>query len=171
VRSAPQYEGVETFKEELLPAADRLGGMRSVFAHACSLKHHSWELGNRVSEASRVFPGLSDLKVLPTAALKPVGEVRIEEAFFELGEVDFGGYVADVRMAVWRDAATQKVLVGEFSFETQFHRYGKLHPQPKLRSERFYSLLQQETGAWLDLGTTKSALVYAMAGVKPRHAA
>ena len=73
-------------------------------------------------------------------------------------------------MAVWRHAMTRStILIGEFSFETHFRRYGKLEPQPKLRSERFYRLLQQATTAWVDLGTTKTALVYALAGMKLTH--
>lgn len=124
-----------------------------------------------VSESGRIFPGLGDRKVLQTAALKPVGETRVEETLFELGDIDSDGHIADMKMTVWGEAGTQKILVGEFSFETLFHRYGKLHPHPKLRSERFYRLWQQETEAWFDLGTTKTALVYGIAGLKPRHAA
>jgi len=109
--------------------------------------------------------------VLQTAPLKLVGETRVEETLFKLGDIDSDGHVADMKMTVWGDAGTQKILFGEFSFETHFHRYGKLHPHPKLRSERFHRLWQQETEAWLDLGTAKTALVYGMAGPKPRHAA
>lgn len=170
VRAAPQYEGVEKFKEELLLVADHLGGMRSVFSHTCKLKEHRWELGTKFSEATRIFPGLGDLKVLPTAAIKAVGEAPVEELLFPLGNIDFGGRSADVNMAVWRNAKTKKILTGEFSFETHFHRYGKLEPSPKLRSERFYRLLQKQTGAWVDLGTTKTALVYALAGSAVQHA-
>jgi hypothetical protein len=169
VQAAPQYEGVEKFKEELLLVEDHLGGMRSIFSHTCKLKEHRWELGTRLSEAGRTFPGLSELKALPTAPVRPVGEISIEEVLFELGSIDFGGGSASVTMAVWRDAKTKNVLTGEFSFETTFRRYGKLEAQPKLRSERFYRLLQKETGAWVDLGTTKTALVYGLAGKKLAH--
>jgi hypothetical protein len=166
VRSAPQYEGVETFKEELLLVADPLGGMRSLFSHTCKLKEHRWELGTRFADVTRIFPGISDLKVLPTAAIKPVGETAIEELLFQLGSIDFGGRAADVTMAVWRDANTKQVLTGEFGFETYSHRYGRLQPQLKLRSERFYRLLQKQAEGWVDLGRTKTALVYALAGKK-----
>ena len=169
VQAAPQYEGVVKFKEELLLVADHLGGMRSIFSHTCKLKEHRWELGSRLSEATRMFPGLEELKALPTATIRPVGEMHVEEVLFELGSIDFGGRAADVNMAVWRDATTKQILIGEFSFETHFRRYGKLEPQPKLRSERFYRLLQKETTAWVDLGTTKTALVYALAGTKLTH--
>jgi len=100
-----------------------------------------------------------------------VGQTRVEETLFKLGDIGSDGHIADMKMTVWGEAGTQKILAGEFSFETHFHRYGRLHPHSKLRAERFYQLLQQETQAWLDLGTTKTALVYGVDGLKPRHAA
>jgi hypothetical protein len=170
VRAAPQYEGVENFREELLLVADHPGGMRSVFSHTCTLKEHDWEIGGRFSEATRIFPGLADLAVLPTAAIRTVSESPIEEMHFPLGSIDFGGGSAGVGMAVWRDARTKKLLTVEFSFETRRHRHGELEASPKLRSERFYRLLREETGAWIDLGSTRTSRIYALAGKKAQHA-
>jgi len=164
VRAAPQYEGVEQFKEELLLVGDPPGGMRSLFSHTCTLKEHRWELGSRFSDATRIFPGLGDLRALPTAALRPVGERAVEEVLFALGSIDFGGSAADVEMAVWREAKTGEVLTGEFSFEAHFRRYGKLELQPKRRAEQFCRLLGKETGAWVDPETTRTARIYELAG-------
>jgi hypothetical protein len=166
VRAAPQYEGLEKFKEEVLLTADPVAGVRSVFSHACRLKEHRWELGSRYSDAVRMFPGLGDLRVLPTAALRAVGDQVLEEVRFALGSIDFGGRSAEVQLSVWRDAQSGTVQVGEFSFEMPCRRHGKLEPQPKLRAERFHRLLQKESGDRVDLGSTRVARVYALAGKK-----
>ncbi len=171
VQAAAQYEGALSLKEEIRAASDPPGALRSSFVHSCRLKEHRWEIGTRFSEAARIFSGLADLRILPTATLRTVGEIRVEELLFELGEIDFGGYEASVAMSVWRDAETRRVLSGEFSFEARFHRYGKVAPQPKLRSERFFRLLHQETGVSADLGHTREGLLYDLAGVKGPHLA
>jgi hypothetical protein len=89
---------------------------------------------------------------------------------FDLGILHFGGgRNAKVDLAVWRETETKRVLIGEFAFETAFKHYGRLHPRPKHRSERFYRLLQRETGAWVELGTTKTKLAYDLSGKKLDH--
>ena len=63
--------------------------------------------------------------MLQTTALKLVGQTRVEETLFKLGDIDSDGHIADMKMTVWGEAGTQKILVGEFSFETHFHCYGE----------------------------------------------
>jgi len=109
--------------------------------------------------------------VLQTAALKLVGQTRVEETLFELGDIDSDGNIPDMKMRSGaRPVRRRSSSVSSRSRRT-FTATGKLDSHPKLRSERFYRLWQQETEAWLDLGTAKTALVYGMAGPKPRHAA
>jgi hypothetical protein len=169
VQAAAQYEGVEDLKEEIFLASDAPTGLQSAFSHSCRLKEHRWELGTRFSDATRIFSGLAELRIMPTAMLRTVGEIRVEELLFELGEIDFGGHEARVRMSVWRDGGNQRVLTGEFAFETHFLRYGRVPPQAKLRSERFFRLLHEETSAPVDLGHTRTDLLYELAGVKGPH--
>ena len=96
--------------------------------------------------------------------------MKREESLYDLGGLDFGrGRYADATLAVWRDVASGEALIGEFSYETHFQHYGRLHPKEKTRSERFYRLLQREAGSWVELGATKTALVYQMAGRRTSH--
>ena len=84
------------------------------------------------------FPGLEELKACrrPRSGLSAV---HVEEVLFELGRSTSAG-ARRTSTWVWRDAMTKQILIGEFSFETHFRRYGKLEPQPKLRSERFSAI-------------------------------
>ena len=162
--------GVVKFKEEILLVSSALGGMRSVFSHAAQIKNQAMKLGRTLGDFSRIFPALASAGVARTARLAPVPKVGIEEVLFTLGIIHFGaGRNARATIAVWRERETQRVLIGEFAFETMFKHYGRLHPRPKHRSERFYRLLQRETGAWVELGTTKTALAYVLSGKKLAH--
>lgn len=162
--------GIVKFKEELLLVGSELGGMRSVFSHTTQIKNQAMKLGSTLGDFIRIFPALASSGVARTARLAPLSKVGIEEVLFNLGIIHFGGGKnAKVTIAVWRERETQRVLIGEFAFETMFKHYGRLHPRPKHRSERFYRLLQRETGAWVELGTTKTALAYSLSGKKLAH--
>ncbi|MBY0277356.1 hypothetical protein K2Z84_18650 [Candidatus Binatia bacterium] len=162
--------GIVKFKEELLLVGTELGGMRSVFSHTCQIKNQTMKLGGTLGHWARIFPALVDSRIAKTAAIGPVNSTGIEEVLFDLGVIHFGGgRNAQVDLAVWRERETQRVLIGEFAFETSFKHYGRLHPRPKYRSERFYRLLQRETGAWVELGTTKTRLAYELSGKKLDH--
>ena len=157
-------------KEELLLVGTELGGMRSVFSHTCQIKNQSMNLGTTLGEWAKIFPAVLGSGVAPGARIAPVSKVGVEEVLFDLGIIHFGGgRNAKVNLAVWRERETQRVLIGEFAFETGFKHYGRLHPRPKHRSERLYRLLQRETGAWVELGTTKTKLAYALSGKKLDH--
>jgi len=162
--------GVVKFKEELLLVESQLGGMRSVFSHTCQLKNQTMKLGTTLGDFERIFPSLGETKIGKGTRLGPVSKIGIEEVLFDFGIIHFGGgRNAKVNVAVWRERETKRVLIGEFAFETEFKHYGRLHPRPKHRSERFYRLLQRETGAWVDLGQTKTKLAYALSGKKLAH--
>lgn len=169
--TAKEIAGRSKFKEELLLVSSQLGGMRSIFSHTVQLKELRAPLGKTFADAMKLFPVLRTLKVPPTTKLAPASPVPVQEVLFELGEFGFRGTkTAKVNMAIWRNPKTKKVLIGEFAYETHFRHYGRLHPVPKLRSERLYRLLQRESGAWVELGTTKTALYYALSGKKLKHA-
>jgi hypothetical protein len=162
--------GVVKFKEELLLVGTELGGMRSVFSHTCQIKNQAMKLGTTLGDWAKIFPSVLGSGVAAAARILPVSKVGVEEVLFDLGIVHFGGgRNAKVNLAVWRERETQRVLIGEFAFETAFKHYGRLHPRPKHRSERLYRLLQRETGAWVELGTTKTKLAYALSGKKLDH--
>jgi hypothetical protein len=170
VNAVPRFGGVPKFKEELLLTHAALGGMRSIFSHTCQLKEQTAPLGSTLGDLAQIFPELGKLGLNPKTKLGPASPVPVEEVLYDLGLFGFrGGRSAKVNMAVWRRSDTEEVMIGEFAYETHFRHYGKLHPHPKLRSERYYRLLQRETGAWVELGSTKTALYYGLSGKKIGH--
>ena len=135
-------------KEEILLVSSALGGMRSIFSHTCQLKAHREPPPKTFGECLAIFPMLARLGLPPETPIAPAVDTPVEELLFELGEIGFrGSKTAKVDMAIWRNAETGKILIGEFAYETHFRHYGRLNPVPKLRSERLYRLLQRETGA------------------------
>jgi hypothetical protein len=167
---AKKLPGVVKFKEELLLVGTELGGMRSVFSHTCQIKNQAMKLGTTLGDWAKIFPSVLGSGIAAAARIQPVSKIGVEEVLFDLGVVHFGGgRNAKVNLAVWRERETKRVLIGEFAFETGFKHYGRLHPRPKHRSERLYRLLQRETGAWVELGTTKTKLAYALSGKKLDH--
>jgi len=167
---AKGHAGRVKFKEELLLVSSELGGMRSVFSHTCQLPDQSAPIGKRLSDFAAIFPILRTLGPKLSTPIAPAAPAPVQEVLYDLGVFGFrGAKTAKVNMAVWRDPHTEKILIGEFAYETHFKHYGRLNPVPKLRSERLYRLLQRETGAWVDLGTTKTALYYGLSGKKLAH--
>ncbi|CAG0956008.1 hypothetical protein MYXO_00485 [Myxococcaceae bacterium] len=170
LEAAKGLAGRTKFKEELLLVSAKLGGMRSIFSHTCQIKDLERPLGRTLSDYTRIFPHLGTLGLRATARIADVTKVPVQEVLYELGELGFRGTkTAKVDMAVWRNAKTHEVLIGEFAYETHFRHYGRLHPIPKLRSERLYRILQRETGAWVELGNTKTSLYYGLSGKKVAH--
>jgi len=168
-RPAPGVSGVMKFKEEILLVSSALGGMRSIFSHTCQLKEHREPPPATFAECLALFPMLSVLSIAPDTPIAPAVDVPVEEVLYDLGVIGFrGSKTAKVDMAIWRNAATKKILIGEFAYETHFRHYGRLNPVPKLRSERLYRLLQRETGAWVELGNTKTWVYYGLSG-RPVH--
>lgn len=168
--AAKGLPGRAKFKEELLLVSARLGGMRSIFSHTCQIKGMTRPLGKTLGDFVRVFPHLGTLGLRASTKIAPAAPVPVQEVLYDLGEFGFrGSKTAKVNMAVWRNPKTRKILIGEFAYETHFRHYGRLHPVPKLRSERLYRILQRETGAWVELGNTKTSLYYGLSGKKIGH--
>ena len=131
------------------------------------MKNYEGPLPATFGDCLRIFPILGVLSIPPETRIAPAIETPVEEVLYDLGELGFrGAKTAKVDMAIWRNAATGQILIGEFAYETHFRHYGRLNPVPKLRSERLYRILQRETGAWVELGNTKTWLYYGLSGRK-----
>jgi hypothetical protein len=170
VGPAKGVNGRVKFKEEILLVSSALGGMRSIFSHTCQLPGESGPIHPTFGDYVAMFPGLAKLGLKPRTKVLPATTVPVQEVLYDLGLFGFrGAKTAKVDMAVWRNPTTKAIMIGEFAYETHFNHYGRLNPVPKLRSERLYRLLQRETGAWVELGTTKTAMYYALSGKKVSH--
>jgi hypothetical protein len=95
--------------------------------------------------------------------------VAVEEVLHDLGELHFGhGVQAKANVAVWRRRADEQPLVGEFAFQCKFARGNELHGKARKRTEKFFVSLQHAVHDWVQLGTTKTRIVYDM-GASSAH--
>ena len=166
VLASPQYEGRDVLREEVAPAPG--GGSVRAWSRTCTLREHRWDVGPRFSDAIRIFPGLGDLPVLPTAALRPVGAAPVEELHVLLGELDFGSTGGRISLDVWRDGWSGEKLAMELCVETPFGRLQRASAGEKLRVDAFERLLIAETGDRVAAGRSRIAAVYGR--VQPRLA-
>lgn len=167
-----QLEGTERikFKEELLPLRDKLGGMRSIFSHNCILTSPNILLDKGLSDVAKVFPCLADVGVKLNAKIDLVNQVRVNEIEVTPGNLDFGhGLKAKATIAIWRDRATETSLVGEFAFQAKFNRYDKIHKEARALADKFFIKLQEKAAEWVQLGTTKTYMVYGMGNKAPTN--
>lgn len=159
------------FKEELLPLPDRLGGVRTLYSHNVILALPARAVDAAMKHVTTTFPCLRDV-ALSERALALVNDVAVEEVLHDLGELHFGhGVPAKANVAVWRRRADEKPLIGEFAFQCKFARSDELHAKASRRAEKFFVALQHGVRDWVQLGTTKTRVVYAMGagGVRNRE--
>ncbi|MDD5199777.1 MAG: hypothetical protein PHC88_08230 [Terrimicrobiaceae bacterium] len=169
----PRLEGESRikFKEELLPLKDQLGGIRSLFSHNCVLVSPNVVLDQGLEDIARVFPALAQIDISPKTKIELVNNVAVEEVQVDPGSFDFGhGLEAKATVAIWRNRASETSLVGEFAFQARFHRLDEIHQKAKVLSEEFYRAVQTRAPEWVELGTTKTAMVYKLGGrTAPDH--
>ena len=87
----PQADGdaVIKFKEELLPLADRLGGVRRLYSHNVVLRLSSATIDPRVKHIAETSPCLRRVG-LSGRTLALVNDVAVEEVLHDLGELHVG---------------------------------------------------------------------------------
>jgi hypothetical protein len=159
----PRLEGKAEikFKDELLPLKDEIGGMRSLYSHNCVLTTPKIILDQGLEDIASVFPAMGGIDVSPKTKIELVNNVAVEEVQVDPGHFDFGhGYEAKATIAIWRNRASETSLVGEFAFQAKFKREDEIHHKAKERSEEFFRAAQTHAPEWVQLGTTKTAMVY-----------
>lgn len=150
------------FKEELLPLPDKIGGIRSLYSHNVVLALSTPEMDPNVKHVTSTFPTLKNVE-LSGRKVTLVNDVAVEEVLHDLGMLHFGhGIEAKANVAVWRRRKDQKPLVGEFAFQCKFTRDDELHSKANKRAEKFFVALQQAVHDWVQLGTTKTRIVYGL---------
>ena len=155
-------DAVVKFKEELLPLPDKLGGMRSLYSHNVVLTLNSATIDPSVKHISETFPSLKQVD-LSGRTLALVNDVAVEEVLHDLGELHFGhGVQGKANVAVWRRRADQMPLVGEFAFQCKFKKADELHTKASKHAEKFFLALQHGIRDWVQLGTTKTRVVYGL---------
>jgi hypothetical protein len=159
------------FKAEILPLKDSVGGYRILYSHNCQFGASQAHEGDTTAMSSlvKVFPPLADLKTNGEERVKLVNGGIVEEVLLPLGQLDFGkGMLAKCDVALWRTRGNHKPLVGEFAFQVKFQSRGAIAEKQKKLAAQFYVSLQRDVQDWLQLGCTKTAMVYRLNGSEPQ---
>ena len=159
------------FKAEILPLKEHIGSFRILYSHNCQFGFSQVHEADPTSlkTLTRVFPELATLKNSPEERVSLVNQAIIEEVLLPLGQIDFHkGQVAKCDISLWRTRGEHKPLVGEFAFQLKFDSADDIHEHCRKRVEQFFVSLQQDAQDWLELGCTKTAMVYRLNGNAPQ---
>ena len=150
-------------KEEVL-RGDAVGSKRSLYSNNAILD--AIPLNNifdrSFSSVSKFFPGLSSLAIDKKTPLRIVGGStnKILEVSMHLGNLVFGdGVQAHCDIAIWLRSIGDPI-VGELSFSYPINDENRLQEKAHKRADQFFTKLQVDLSDWLEIGTTKTALVY-----------
>jgi hypothetical protein len=169
----PQIDGKYRvkFKAELLPLKEKVGGYRILYSHNSQFglsQAHEKDKASMLT-LSRAFPPIAKLKKSDTERVGLVNNGIVEELLLPMGQLDFGkGIVADTDVSLWRTRGEHKPLVGEYSFGVKFASKEALAAKQRKLVLKFHLALQKDLKDWLQLGVTKTAMVYRLNGNGPQ---
>lgn len=172
VDMAPRITGAVQvkFKEELLPLKAEIGGIRSLYSHNCIITSLGVVLNPALKNIMSVFPSMAAVDADGDSRVDLVNSMAVEEIQVDPGHFDFGhGYEAKATIAIWRNRASEQSLVGEFAFQAKFDHYSDINDKAKRLSEDFFRDLQNLAPEWVQLGTTKTAMVYGIGAKEVAH--
>jgi hypothetical protein len=158
------------FKAEALPLKDDLGGIRMLYSHNVQFPLHSLAQGYHTSLEwiVGILPALQAVKHDPGECVDLVSGTIVEEVLQDIGELDFGnGFSPVANVALWRTRGEHRPLVGEFAFQIKFKRHEELNALNLDRGRAFFKQLQWEARDWMQLGATKTGIVYHLKGNPP----
>ena len=167
------------FKVEMLPVADRVGGMRRLMSHNVEFGLSQAPEAKRIvmaqlghmslGDLAEIFPPLGSIECEDADEIALVNQTIVEELLEDICELDFGhGAGATANLALWRSRGDHHPFVGEFAFQFRIHRGEKLAAKALMTCERFFVLLQHVAEDWLALTTTKTGAVYRLKGNPPQ---
>jgi hypothetical protein len=158
------------FKAEALPLKDGLGGIRMLYSHNVEFHLNSAQFNDRMSmdRIAQALPALQSLPWEKDEKAELVGGTIVEEVLQDIGELDFGNRMtAMANVALWRSRGDHSPLIGEFAFQLKFRRREDLTDEALGRAEAFFLALQMEARDWIQLGATKTGVVYRLKGNPP----
>jgi hypothetical protein len=139
-------------------------------AEALPLKDGSVHQGDRTNlkTIAKVFSPLAGLVGVAEEHVSLVNSTLVEEVLMDLGTITLGkGLEAKANISLWRSLGDHHVMCGEFAFQTKFERASAVR-EYRSRAEELFIKLQQDAAGWLQLGTTKTGLVYRLKGNPPQ---
>jgi hypothetical protein len=150
-------------KEEIL-RGDAIGSARSIYSNNAILDAVPLDslFERSLSSVIKFFPGLAKLDIDKKKPLRIVGGSanKILEACLPIGNLVFGdGVQAHCEIAIWMRSVGDPI-VGELAFSYRVNDANRKQGKAHKRADKFFKKLQVELASWLEIGSTKTALVY-----------
>jgi len=150
-------------KEEIL-RGDTVGSHRQLFSNNAILDAVPIDnlFERSLSSVCKYFPGLATLSIDKKSPITIVGGPtnKILEACLPLGNLVFGsGVQAHCEIAIWMKSAGDP-MVGELAFSYRVNDENRSQEKAHKRADKFFKKLQIELADWLEIGSTKTALIY-----------
>lgn len=151
------------FKEEIL-RGDKVGTHRQIFSNNSILDAVPIDrlFDRSLGSICKYFPGIAQLKIDKNSPIRIVGGStnKILEACLPLGNIVFGnGVQAHCEIAIWMKSAGDPI-VGELAFSYRVNDENRAQEKAHKRADKFFKKLQLELTDWLEIGSTKTALIY-----------
>ena len=151
------------FKEEIL-RGDKVGTQRSIYSNNAILDAVPIDnlFDRSLGSVCKFFPGLATLAIDHHLPLQIVGgrTNKILEACLPIGNLVFGdGVQAHCDIAIWMKSVGDPI-VGELAFSYRVNDENRTQAKAHKRADQFFQKLQHELTDWLEIGSTKTALIY-----------
>jgi hypothetical protein len=151
-------------KEEIL-RGDGLGTKRLIYSNNAIFDAVPLDNIFERTHASltEFFPTLKKILIDKKTPIRIVGGStnKILEACLPLGNLQFGaGVQAHCDIAIWMKSVGEPI-VGELAFSYRVNDENREAIKAHKRADKFFKNLQIELKDWLEIGSTKTALVYA----------
>jgi hypothetical protein len=143
---------------------DVLGTKRTIYSNNAILDAVPLDnlFDRSLISVGKFFPGLVDLPIDKKLPLRIVGGStnKILEACLPIGNLVFGdGVQAHCDIAIWMKSVGDPI-VGELAFSYRVNDQNRSQAKAHKRADKFFKNLQIELADWLEIGSTKTALIY-----------
>lgn len=150
-------------KEEIL-RGDTIGTSRAIYSNNAILDAVPIDslFEKSLASVAKYFPGLTALPIDKKSPIRIVGGStnKILEACLPIGNLVFGdGVQAHCEIAIWMKSVGDPI-VGELAFSYRVNDANRGQEKAHRRADKFFKKLQIELASWLEIGSTKTALVY-----------
>lgn len=150
-------------KEEIL-RGDKAGSSRYIYSNNSIIDSMPVDsvFARDFENVTKFFPDLQRLNLDPKIPFRQVGgrTNKILEACLPIGNLVFGDNVqAHCDVAIWMRSVGDPI-VGELAFAYRVNDDNREATKAHLRADKFFSDLQLAIISWIQIGSTKTALIY-----------
>lgn len=150
-------------KEEIL-RGDKPGTTRNIYSNNSIIDSMPVDdiFERDFASVAKFFPDLQKLNISPKVPVRVVGgrTNKILEACLPIGNLVFGNNVqAHCDVAIWMRSVGDPI-VGEIAFAYRVNNTNRESEKAHKRADKFFNQLQLALRDWIQIGSTKTALVY-----------